>query len=76
MTLDQLLTNLQKLKNQGYQDIKIFAVHGASGEISEIGTPSIQVLDESEEEDDEFGFVLRDAGLDSGEEWVQLYIGN
>lgn len=64
MTLDQLITKLQKLKDAGKGDLPVYARHGASGDCSKVGSPHVT---------DEYG----DQGpFDVQGEYISIYVGS
>lgn len=67
MTLDEFITDLQKLQGRGHGTKKVFYRHGASGDCGPLG--SARVTDE----------VSSDTGpfdLDDGEQYISIHAGS
>ena len=66
MRLNEFITNLQKLADEGHGDKQVFYRHGASGDCGELSSAHI-----TNRVEDTGPFDLED-----GEEYVSIYAGN
>jgi hypothetical protein len=67
MTVDEFVRHLNELQKQGQGQLKLLAVHGASGAPDPISYPSVHQADDLEAE------IL---GIEEGGDYVSVYIGN
>ena len=66
MTLDDFITQLTRLQQQGHGNLQVFYRHGASGDCGELSSAHItDITDECGPFD-----------LDDGENYVSIYAGN